>query len=143
MGREEEVTARRRSKGFGEAQGSFAAAVTPAEIFAAYGNACAFTGRDLSAEAHADPRGALLVLGDDPLTADPTLLIPAGLDAIYAFERLHLAVGLNYNLLVDLETIAPEFLRTLNPAGRLRLPANPLFMPSLVALARQRGTFTA
>jgi len=130
-------------KGLSETQGAFRADIATDDIFTAYGQACAFTGRDLRAEAGTDPRGALLVLGDDPLTTDPTLLIPACLDAVYAFERRHLAVGLNYNLLVDLEAIAPEFLASLNPIGRLRLPANPLFMPSLVALARQRQAFIA
>ena len=56
-----------------------------ASLFAAYGFVCAFTGKDLRAEAVADPRGALLILGPDPLTTDPTLLIPASLDAIHAY----------------------------------------------------------
>lgn len=133
----------RPPKGLSEAQGAFRVDVALEDIFAAYGHACAFTGRDLSAEARADPRGALLVLGDDPLTADPTLLIPAGLDAIYACEQRHLALGPRYNFLVDLATIAPEFLESLNPIGRLRLPSDPVFLPSRIALARRRDAFTA
>jgi hypothetical protein len=134
---------RKPPKGFREAQQSFTPALDVAVLYAAYGFSCAFTGADLHAEARADPRGALLVLGDDPLTTDPTLLIPACLDAIYAFERLHLAIGLNYSLLVNLEIVVRDFLETLNPNGRLRLPTNPYFMPSLVALDRLRRNFTA
>ena len=58
-----------------------------APLFEAYGHACAFTGRSLRAEAAADPRGYLLNIGSDPLTVDPTLLIPASLEAIHAYER--------------------------------------------------------
>lgn len=117
---------------------------TPAEgIHAAYGFVCAFTGRDLSAEARIDPRGALLVLGSEPLTQDPALLIPATLDAIHAYERGHLALGHRYNFLVDLERIDPEFLLTLNPIGRLRLPDNPAHHPSVGALTAHLVTFAA
>jgi hypothetical protein len=139
------VAARRpkRPKGLSEAQRAFRVEVTPADVLAAYGHACAFTGRNLSAEARADPRGVVLVLGGDPLTTDPTLLIPACLDALYAFEQRHLALGPHYNFLIDLETISPEFLESLNPIGRLRLPSDPVFRPSPAALARQRAAFTA
>jgi hypothetical protein len=105
-----------------------------APIFVAWGHACAFTGRDLHAEAAADPRGYLLVLGPDPLTSDPTLLIPASLNAIHAYERGHLALGPRYNFLVDLETIDPELLEALNPIGRLATPSDPSFYPSQAAL---------
>ena len=103
-------------------------------MFGAWGHACAFTGKDLRAEAAADPRGYLLVLGPDPLTTDPTLLIPASLDAIHAYERAHLALGPRYNFLVDLETIDPELLERLNPIGRLTAPSDPAFYPSQAAL---------
>lgn len=103
-------------------------------IHAAYGFACAFTGRDLRAEASADPRGYLLNIGADPRTTEPALLIPACLDAIYAYERGHLALGPRYNFLVDLETIDPEFLQALNPIGRLTAPSDPSFHPSQSAL---------
>jgi len=82
----------RRSRGFKETQARIVADPL-ATIFGAYGNACAFTGRDLTAEAAADPRGYLLNLGADPLATDPALLIPATLDAIHAYERGHLALG--------------------------------------------------
>jgi hypothetical protein len=123
------------AKGFGEVQGSsFAAVVTLPQLFLAYGEACAFTGTGLAAEAAADPRGYLLSLTDDSTSLDPTLLIPASLDAIFAFERGHLAVGPSYNFLVDLEHISPEFLDRLNPIGRLRLPSDPAYAPSQIAL---------
>lgn len=123
----------KRPRGFREAQARIAADPL-AELFGAYGNACAFTGRDLRSEAAADPRGYLLVLGPDPLTTDPTLLIPASLAAIHAYERGHLALGPRYNFLVDLETIDPELLETLNPIGRLTAPSDPACYPSQAAL---------
>lgn len=123
----------KRPRGFKETQARIAADPL-ATLFAAYGHACAFTGQDLRAEATVDPRGYLLVLGPDPLTTDPTLLIPASLDAIHAYERNHLALGPRYNFLVDLETIDPEFLERLNPIGRLTAPADPAIYPSQAAL---------
>ena len=84
--------------------------------------------------AGADPRGYLLNIGADPRTTEPALLIPACLDAIYAYERGHLALGPRYNFLVDLETIDPEFLQALNPIGRLTAPSDPSFHPSQSAL---------
>jgi hypothetical protein len=124
----------------------FVAARSLAAIFDAYGYACAFTGRSLHAEAAADPRGYLLVLGPDPLTLETQLLIPACLDAIRAYERGHLALGSRYNFLVDMETISPELLEALNPIGRLRLPSDPALHPSqgaltphLIALLRDRA----
>jgi hypothetical protein len=123
----------KRPRGFKETQARLTADPL-ATLFAAYGSACAFTGKDLRAEAVADPRGALLILGPDPLTTDPTLLIPASLDAIHAYERNHLALGPRYNFLVDLETIDPEFLERLNPIGRLTAPSDPSFYPSQAAL---------
>jgi hypothetical protein len=130
------VARRRPPKGLEEGQtGRFVAAPTSlAEIFAAYGDACAFTGRDLSKEAAADPRGYLLNLGTNPDSLDAGELIPATLDAIFAFERGHLTIGQRYNLLVDLERIDPELLEALNPIGRLRLPESPAFHPSQVKL---------
>jgi hypothetical protein len=123
----------RRPSGFKEAQARIVADPLAA-VFGAYGFACAFTGRDLRAEAAADPRGYLLVLGPDPLSTDPTLLIPATLDAIHAYERGHLALGPRYNFLVDMETIDPELLEALNPLGRLAAPSDPSFYPSQSAM---------
>lgn len=123
----------KRPKGFKEAQARIATDPL-ATLHAAYGHACAFTGRDLRAESLADPRGYLLVLGPDPLTSEPTLLIPASLAAIHAYERNDLALGPRYNFLVDLETIDPELLESLNPIGRLRLPSDPALAPSQAAL---------
>jgi hypothetical protein len=122
-----------RPRGFSEAQARFTADPLAA-LFAAYGSACAFTGRSLAAEAAADARGYLLTLGDNPLTLDPARLIPACLEAIHAYERGHLALGPRYNFLVDLETIDPELLEALNPIGRLILPADPSLHPSQAAM---------
>ena len=122
----------KRSRGFKEVQARIAADPLAA-LFAAYGHACAFTGRSLREEA-ADPRGYLLVLGPDPLTVDPKLLIPASLDAIHAYERGHLALGPRYNFLVDMEMIAPELVEALNPLGRLNLPSDASSYPSLAAM---------
>ena len=120
-------------RGFRETQARIAADPL-ATLFAAYGHACAFTGKDLRSESITDPRGYLLVLGADPLTIDATLLIPASLEAIHAYERNHLALGPRYNFLVDLETIDPEFLERLNPVGRLIAPSDPAYYPSQAAL---------
>jgi hypothetical protein len=105
-----------------------------APVFARYEFACAFTGKSLAAESVADPRGYLLNIGTDPLTVDPTLLIPASLDAIHAYEHGDLALGPRYNFLVNLESIDPELLEALNPIGRLSLPTEPAFRPSQAAL---------
>lgn len=127
----------RKPSGFRETQTPFGTGVDFGSLFQAYGSSCAFTGRDLSREAAIDPRGYLLNIGSDPFTTEPTLLIPASLDAIHAYERGHIALGRRYNMLVDLELIAPEFLVTLNPIGRLRLPAIEALYPSPDALAVQ------
>jgi hypothetical protein len=108
--------------------------VDPAAIFAAYSVACAFTGQSLTAEAAADPRGYLLDIGSHPPSSDPTLLIPASLDAIHAYERGHLALGPRYEFFANLAVISPELLEALNPIGRLTLPADPGFVPSQAAL---------
>jgi hypothetical protein len=125
----------KRPRGFGEAQPRSLVAADPlAALFEAYGFACAFTGKNLRAEAAADPRGYLLNIGSDPLTVDPTLLIPASLDAIHAYERGHIALGPRYNFLVDMETVAPELVEALNPIGRLKLPSDPALHPSQSAM---------
>ncbi len=110
-------------------------------IHRSYGFTCAFTGKDLRAEATADPRGYLLNIGGDPLTADPSLLIPACLDAIHAYERGQLALGPRYNFLVDMETVDPELLEALNPIGRLRLPSGSSAPPSPTALTANLVAF--
>ena len=136
--------ARARSKrGFREVQQPFAAAADLGVVFAAYGYACAFTGKSLKTEAEADPRGYLLVIGTDQLTSDPTLLIPASTNAIHAYERGHLALGSRYNFLVDLERVDPEFLEELNPIGRLRLPDSVELQPNLEQLGAHRAKFAA
>jgi hypothetical protein len=123
----------KRPRGFRETQARLAADPL-APLFSAYGYACAFTGKNLSAEAATDPRGYLLNIGADPLTSDPPLLIPACLDAIHAYERGHLALGPRYNFLVDMEAIDPELLEALNPIGRLTVPPDPAFHPSQAAM---------
>jgi hypothetical protein len=118
-----------KDEGFGEARGRFATdALT--SVFAAYEYACAFTGHDLRIEGAADPRGYLLNLSGNPLSEDRTMLVPAVLEAIHAFERGHIAIGPRYNFLVDLEFIDPEFLERLNPIGRLRVPFDTAFHPA-------------
>lgn len=125
----------RRPGGFDDAQGPLGSDAMALEaLFAAYDRACAFTGQPLGVEARVEPRGYLLNLSDNPLTTDPTLLIPATLDAIFAVERGHLAIGPRYNLLVDLERIDPELAERLNPIGRLRLPEDSALRPSLGAM---------
>ncbi|MEO6012264.1 MAG: hypothetical protein ABIQ30_01580 [Devosia sp.] len=124
----------KRPKGFREAQGKFAPGVELQSIFAAYDFNCAFTGRDLRIESAADPRGYLLNLSGDPAAIEPAALIPACLDAIFAFERGHVGIGPNYNFLVNLERIDPEFLPKLNAIGRLHLPADAALHPSQAAL---------
>jgi hypothetical protein len=135
----------RRPKGFRDVQGQrqFTSPDVLSALFERYGFACAFTGTNLGREAEADPRGYLLNLSDDPDTLDPTLLIPATLDAIFAFEHGHLALGPTYNFLANLERIAPEFADKLNAIGRLRLPSDPSFYPSQSALTPHLVAFTS
>lgn len=123
----------RRVRGFKEVQARIDADPL-ASVFEAYGFVCAFTGKNLRAEASADPRGYLLNIGPNPLSTDPTLLVPACLDAIHAYERGHVALGPRYNFLVDMEAIDPELLEALNPIGRLAAPSDPSFYPSRAAL---------
>ena len=124
----------KRPRGLGEASGTFVVADSLAVIFDAYGGACAFTGTSLQVEAATDPRGYLLNLSGDASATDPAVLIPASLDAIFAFERGHLAVNAHYEFLTNAAQIDPEFLERLNAIGRLRLPADPKYHPSQAAL---------
>ena len=124
----------RKPRGLGEASGTFVAADSLAAIFDSYDNSCAFTGRSLLAEAAADPRGYLINLSSDPASTNPTFLIPASLDAIFAFERGHMALDPNYEFLTNAARINPEFADELNAIGRLRLPADPRYYPSQAAL---------
>ncbi len=134
----------KKARGFREVQAGFAGTVLPEAILAAYGYKCAFTGTSLEREAAIDPLGSLLRLTppNEPATS-PDVLIPATADAIYAYERGHLALGARYNFLVDLETISPEFLETLNPIGRLTLPEDERYYPSTTVLAAHREAFAA
>lgn len=126
-------------QGFQEAQAAFAAPAMLSAIFDAYGYRCAFTGADLSAEAAADPKAALLNL--TRLAPQPNELIPAGLDAIFAYERGHLSIGPEFNFLVDLSRIDPEFLHRLNPSGRLTLPKVEALYPPSAVLKAHRDEF--
>jgi hypothetical protein len=125
-----------RPFGFRDAQRQvqFATPDVLAAIFEIYGYACAFTGASLRDEAASDPRGYLINLSGDPAATDPTVLIPASIDAIFAFERGHLAVNPHYEFLTNAAQIDPEFAERLNAIGRLRLPADPAFHPSQAAL---------
>lgn len=126
---------------FAEAQSAFVgAALALDSIHAAYGYRCAFTGADLRAEATADPVLPLLRLvpsGD----VSPTTAIPACADAIYAYERGHLALGSRLEFLVALDRIAPELLGILNPIGRLSPPSDPAFLPNAALLKAHREEF--
>jgi hypothetical protein len=133
-----------KSKGFGETQAPFQArGVALDAIFRSYGFVCAFTGEDLRAEAHADPFGTLLRLTEptNPQSFVPGNFIPACLDAIYAYERGHLALGVRHNFLIDLSTIVPELLERLNANGKLILPPDKAFYPSSAALKAHRDAF--
>jgi len=125
--------------GFREAQAPFTTAADLQAIFAAYGYRCAFTGDDLSDEARADPTGYLLNL--TRLQAHPNELVPACLEAIAAYERGHLSIGPEFNLLVDLSRIAPELLERLNPHGRLSLPSDEALYPPAAVLKAHRDEF--
>ena len=125
---------------FDEAQAPFTGqALDVSAIFAAYGNRCAFTGADLKADAKADPFGCVLRLGGEPIGLGN--IIPACLDAIYAYERGRLAIGSRFEFLVALDRIDPELLERLNPIGRLSLPADPAFYPNAALLKAHRDTF--
>lgn len=131
---------RKKAVGFEEGQSPFGPRIELAQIYLAYGNVCAFTGADLSAEAAADPLGTLLRLKLDARIAAGTV-IPACLDAIYAFERGHIAIGSRNEFLVALDRVSPEFLEHLNPIGRLTLPSDATFWPSAVLLKVHRDEF--
>lgn len=107
-------------------------------VFLAYAYKCAFTGEDISAEALADPLLPILRLADQ-LT--PGSVIPASVHAVHAYERGHLAIGPRFEFLVALDRIDPEFLETLNPIGRLTLPADPAFHPNAALLKAHRDAF--
>jgi hypothetical protein len=127
--------------GFEEAQSPFAGtAADVAAIYAAFGHRCAFTGRSLRAEAGADPLGSLLRLAAEAPVA-PGNVLPAGMDAIHAYERGHLAIGARNEFLVALDRIDPEFLERLNAIGRLSLPADPQFAPNAALLKIHREEF--
>ncbi|HEX4296991.1 MAG TPA: hypothetical protein VHZ56_03140 [Devosia sp.] len=130
----------RRGK-FEEAQAPFALDAPDLQaVFAAYGWCCGFTGLDLRTEATADPAGALLRLAPlGPITLGA--VIPASLEAIYAYERGHLALGSRCQFLVALDRIDPEFLERLNPIGRLTLPADTAFAPRADLLKVHRAAF--
>lgn len=55
-----------------------------------------------------------------------------------AFERGHIAIGPELELLADLSRIDPELLERLNPLGRLRPPEGAQAQPDPAALAQHR-----
>jgi hypothetical protein len=114
--------------GFDEAQTPFGRSDTDLyALFVAYDFRCAFTHADLTAEIKADPLQALLRLrGASNAIGD---VIPATLDAIYAFERGHIALGPDYEFIVALDRINPEFLGTLAPTGRLKISGSQKYYP--------------
>lgn len=86
----------------------------------AYAFRCAFTGAALLDAARIDPAGNLLRLGPGDLTFANAM--PACDDAIFAYERGHLAIGTRREFIVALDVIAPELVERLNPIGRLAAP---------------------
>lgn len=129
-----------------EAQAGFTGQPTTLDaLFAAYDMRCAFTGESIAAHAAIDPLGVLLLLGAPPTggAIQASLAIPAVADAIFAYERGHLAIGARGEFLVALDRIAPELLERLNPIGRLALPTDPAFRPSPAALRAHREAFAA
>jgi hypothetical protein len=133
---------RRRLRGFKEAQAAFTHSASIATLlFAAYAGRCAFTGEELGPAMTLDPTAVLLRLGAraDEMLGDDA--IPACPDAIFAFERGHLALGVRYEFLVALDRISPELLERLNPNGRLTLPDDPALRPHPHALAAHRADF--
>jgi len=125
-------------RGFEEGQTPFGPSAMLVPVFLAYAYKCAFTGEDISAEALADPLLPILRLADQ-LT--PGSVIPASVHAVHAYERGHLAIGPRFEFLVALDRIDPEFLETLNPIGRLTLPADPAFHPNAALLKAHRDAF--
>ena len=135
---------KKQPAGLDEIQAGFVnvAALLP-KLFDAYGGRCAFTGEALGEAISRDPSGVLLhlapgtgtILGDDAIPACP--------DAIFAFERGHLALGERYEFLVALDRISPEFLDRLNPIGRLTLPSEAGLLPDPRMLAAHRADFAA
>jgi hypothetical protein len=127
----------RRPRGFGEAQAPFGKADTGLyALFVAYDFRCAFTSADLTAEIKADPLQAMLRLnGASNKVGD---VIPACLDAIYAFECGHLALGPDYGFIVAMNRISPEFLEALLPSGGLKLPAQAKFRPRKSLIGKHR-----
>lgn len=110
----------RTVRGLAETQAPFAPAIDLSALFAAYQFRCAFTGADLSAAAGIDPMGNLLRLGPGELNFANAL--PATEDAIFAYERGHLAIGTRRQFLVALDVISPELVESLNPIGQLTPP---------------------
>jgi hypothetical protein len=138
----ERTLARKRPKpAFEEGQAAFVSPATDLDtIYAAWDYRCAFTGQDLRREAAADPLGWLLRLGTGVMVGH---LIPASMDAIYAYERRHLALGARHEFLVALDVISPELLEKLNPIGRLTMPADTRFHPDAGLLEAHRTAFAA
>ena len=130
----------RRPSGFGEGQTPFGPNPQLAAVHTAYDLCCAFTGASIAGEARADPLGSVLRL-DTTGPIAPDTVVPACLDAIYAYERGHLAIGPRFEFLVALDRINPEFLERLNPAGRLTVPADPAFHLSASLLKAHRHAF--
>jgi hypothetical protein len=119
---------------------AFGAATLLGRIYAAYGFRCAFTGTELVEAAGIDPAGNLLRLGPGDLTFANA--VPACDDAIFAYERGHLAIGTRREFLVALDVVSPELLERLNPVGRLTAPeSGPGPDPWL--LKSHRDAFTA
>jgi hypothetical protein len=133
-------TPRKRRGSFEEAQVAFEGAALGIDaIFEAYGYRCAFTGEDLKREIAIDPSGALLHL--TMLETRANEMVPACTDAIYAFERGHLSIGVEFNFLVDLARIDPELLGRLNPNGKLALPTVEALYPPSAVLKAHRDEF--
>ncbi len=130
----------KKARGFREAQAGFRSAVDLEPVFAAYGYACAFTGRDLREYFEADPLLALLRIATMDRSGDlrPDLVIPARPEAIWAYERGYLSVGPAHNFLLDWSRIDKRLVAMLNEDGRLRMPSSPAHYPNALVLAEHR-----
>ena len=134
-----------KPEGFDEVQSRFTRDFDFASLFGAYQFRCAFTGEDLKPAFDIDPHLATLSLLslDAPQDLRADLLLPACQDAIYAYERGHLSVGVWFNILVDLSRIDRQLAARLNGDGKLRLPASQDYWPNQLVLKQHREAYAA
>jgi hypothetical protein len=125
--------------GFEEDQSKFTGALALGEFFASYDHACPFTDATLQPEIDADPLSALLRLTEigEP-RAD--LVIPACREVRIAFGEGALALGPDYEIIVNLAALSDRSLVS-RLRTTLRLPDNPDFIPNQLVLREHRRAF--